>query len=136
MKPLLLRYILCLSVAMKSFWKSVRHTQAARDLLREAVPALPSETPLSSFPVPKAPSSRILRWVCLFVQKYLFEGKADVIRPTCSSKTPKVSRPVPIPVPPPEKTRNWEHAVKILHWQCQIRKQLSKLQQRHNYPLV
>lgn len=69
-------FSLCMSVAMKSFWKRVCRAQAARDLRRETVPALPAETHPSSPPVPKEPSSKILRRVCLFVQKYFVWGKS------------------------------------------------------------
>lgn len=71
---------------MESFWKSLRGAWVKRDLPGAAVPALPAATHPSSFPVPKVPSSRILRRVCLLVQSILFERKADVIRPMCSSK--------------------------------------------------
>lgn len=64
------RFSLRTSVAMESFWKSVHRARAARDLQGAAVPALPAETHPPSFPVPKVTSSRILRRVCLFVQKH------------------------------------------------------------------
>lgn len=69
-------FSLCMSAAMKSFWKWFCRAQAARDLCRERVPALPAETHPSSPPVPKEPSSKILRRVCLFVQKYFVWGKS------------------------------------------------------------
>lgn len=69
-------FSLCMSVAMKSFWKWVCRAQAARDQHRERVTALPAETHPSSPPVPKEPSSRILRRVCLFVQKYFVWGES------------------------------------------------------------